>query len=920
MRPLKLTVAGFGPYAGEQILDFETLGTRGLYLITGDTGAGKTTIFDAITFALFGEASGENRSPDMLRSKYAKPEDPTFVKLTFSYKGKEYTIHRNPEYERKKAKGTGTTKQSADATLFLPDDSRITKVKEVDRVVREIIGLTKEQFSQVAMISQGDFRKLLQAETKHRQKIFRDIFGTGLYVTIQEQLKSQTADLERQMKQARASIAQYIEGIVCHEDSLLAPQVRKAHKGELPVSEIQELLEKLLLEDSAQQEKLDAQAAQLEQQMEDVVAQLTHAAAYRTAKNSLEIKTVEEQKQLLSLERLTAALNHAKASAPEQEQLGKQIAELELQLPVYDELDKKSSDYSEKKELLEHTAGIQKKNQEHKIALTDELCRLQDERKTLETAAAEKEKLQGQRQLLSQRKESFKKLIADVEHLEQEQKKLRDLQAAYLTAEANSSHLKQSYDTKNKAFLDEQAGIIAANLIPGTPCPVCGSQVHPCLAAISESAPTEADVKQAKAAYEAAQKKTEQASINANTQRGVVVTAEDALNRESIALLGDIPSDCIKSAAQEQVKQFTQQMEDITRQIAQAEKKEHRKKELDKLIPEKEQRLAQTEKTLTDAKEQIAALTASAGELNAQIAELRQKLSFSDKASVLTEKNTLEKKLKGLKDTLASAETNYNKCREELAAIRAAMEQLEKQLTDIPAVDADTLTTQKDHMTTQKADLSAALKEIHTRLKTNSGAQKNISAKEKSLAEMEHRYTWMNALSNTANGTVSGKDKIMLETYIQTTYFDRILARANLRLRKMSGGQYDLERRQIADNKKTQSGLDLDIIDHINTTRRSVNTLSGGEAFLASLALALGLSDEVQMSTGIHLDTMFVDEGFGSLDSESLSKAYLALTGLTEGNRLVGIISHVAELKEKIDRQIVVKKERSGGSSAVITV
>ena len=186
------------------------------------------------------------------------------------------------------------------------------------------------------------------------------------------------------------------------------------------------------------------------------------------------------------------------------------------------------------------------------------------------------------------------------------------------------------------------------------------------------------------------------------------------------------------------------------------------------------------------------------------------------------------------------------------------------------------------------------------------------------MEDLESRYAWMKALSDTANGNITGKDKIMLETYIQTTYFDRILERANVRLRKMSGGQYDLKRRAEADNKKSQSGLELDIIDHINATERSVNTLSGGEAFLASLALALGLSDEVQMATGIRLDTLFVDEGFGSLDSEALSKAYLTLAGLTEGNRLVGIISHVAELKEKIDRQIVVKKELSGGSRATI--
>ncbi|MBQ2400586.1 MAG: hypothetical protein II311_01070 [Lachnospiraceae bacterium] len=214
----------------------------------------------------------------------------------------------------------------------------------------------------------------------------------------------------------------------------------------------------------------------------------------------------------------------------------------------------------------------------------------------------------------------------------------------------------------------------------------------------------------------------------------------------------------------------------------------------------------------------------------------------------------------------------------------------------------------------------ALQKSVHTRITTNETCRRNIAKKQSELEALENRYAWMKALSDTANGNLSGKDKIMLETYIQTTYFDRILERANLRLRKMSGGQYDLKRRKSAGNKVSQSGLELDIIDHINGTERSVNTLSGGEAFLASLALALGLSDEVQMSTGIRLDTLFVDEGFGSLDSDALSKAYATLAGLTEGNRLVGIISHVTELKERIDKQIVVTKLKIGGSSAQIIV
>ena len=271
MRPLKLTIAGFGPYAGTQELDFTKLGQSGLYLISGDTGAGKTTIFDAITFALYGSASGESRKADMLRSKYAKDTDPTFVELTFTYDGKEYTVRRNPEYTRAKARGAGTTKQAADAQFTYPDGRTVTKVKDVDRAVQEVIGLTRDQFSQICMISQGEFRKLLQADTKERQNIFRDIFGTGLYDTLQKELKVQASQVKAQREQAAASIRQYVDGIACHEDSLLSLEVKKAQNGELLTTEVLELLDRLLAEDSAQQEALEQESNQLDSQLEALV-------------------------------------------------------------------------------------------------------------------------------------------------------------------------------------------------------------------------------------------------------------------------------------------------------------------------------------------------------------------------------------------------------------------------------------------------------------------------------------------------------------------------------------------------------------------------------------------------------------------------------------------------------------------------
>ena len=313
-------------------------------------------------------------------------------------------------------------------------------------------------------------------------------------------------------------------------------------------------------------------------------------------------------------------------------------------------------------------------------------------------------------------------------------------------------------------------------------------------------------------------------------------------------------------------------------------------------------------------------MSAAVAELSKHIAEHKSKLSFADKAAAEAQMAIYASQRNTLKKALADADADHNACKEALTATRSVIAQLKTQLAEGCEIETDALDAEKLLLNSQKRDITQQQKELHARLIANRKAQTDIAAKAEQMAQLEEKHAWVRALSDTANGTVSGKEKIMLETYIQTAYFDRILRQANVRLRKMSGGQYDLKRRRKAESKQGQSGLELDITDHVNGTERSVNTLSGGEAFLASLALALGLSDEVQMSTGIRLGTLFVDEGFGSLDSEALNKAYNTLAGLTEGNRLVGIISHVAELKERIDKQIIVTKNKTGGSTARVEV
>lgn len=920
MRPIKLTMAGFGPYAGVQELDFEKLGHSGLYLITGDTGAGKTTIFDAITYALYGTASGYHRDAGMLRSKYAAPQQETVVELMFAYNGKTYAVSRKPEQERAKMRGEGTRKIAAEAQLTLPDGRVISRVKEVDQAIAEIIGLNREQFAQVAMISQGDFRKLLQADTRERQKIFRDIFATGRFVVLQDQLKSRAAEVQGELRQAALSIRQYTDGIVCAEDSAHVLHAQKAKNGELTTAAAMELLEALIEEDESAQQALGVRLADTEKKMEGVTAALDRAETIRQAKAALKEKLREEQETALEQESAMAALEAAKETAPVQDKLAKQMAEIEVLLPAYDEMDGKADEKARREKEQQAVIASLEAAQRKSGLLADETAQLREERQKLESIGEEKERISAQKKALEEQRDKLRVLYGDIGRLKQQQTQLQHKRQAYIAAEAESARLRQVYDAKNKAFLDEQAGVMAAALEWGAPCPVCGSTEHPHPATLSEHAPTEADVKLAKTAYEAAQEKTESASRAASIHKGIVDTAQENLRREIAAALGDVSLHDAQEIIREQGTELSSKIGELDRQLGTIIEKESRRAELDRLIPQKEQALERVNKEIADINARSVALSASVLELGRQIADIRAKLRYESKAEAEREIRALAAKLNALKAQMNAAQERNHALKEQLAGIRASIGQLHKQLDGQEQAQDEGLEAVRAELAAQKNAMMSRQKELHARLTVNGAAKKNIAGKVKEMTVLEEKYAWMKALSETANGNIAGKEKIMLETYIQTTFFDRILERANLRLRKMSGGQYDLIRRRTAGNRMSQSGLELDIVDHINTTQRSVNTLSGGEAFLASLSLALGLSDEVQMSTGIHLDTLFVDEGFGSLDGEALGKAYHALASLSKGSRLVGIISHVSELKERIDRQIVVTKNRAGGSKAEIVV
>ena len=918
MRPLKLTIAGFGPYALIQELDFSRLGTSGLYLITGDTGAGKTTIFDAITYALFGEASGDSREPSMLRSKYASADAPTYVELTFHHKDSTYTVKRIPGYTRAKSRGTGLTAQVATAELLCPDGHSVTKLKDVNQAIRDIIGLNREQFSQIAMISQGDFRKLLQAGTEERQKIFRDIFRTGFYVLLQSKLKDKAAEVGRETSDAARSIRQYVQGIACSEDSVHSPDVAKAKDGQMPMAEFREVLNSIVEEDAKAAKKLESELSTVGKELDAVKMQLTKAQGRQDTEKKLNTQQEKESGLSARLEKAKAAWNAAKDTEPRQDTLKGQLAVWKQQLPEYDNLEQLKTQLEAAKKGLAQAEQARETAQQNQNTLANEIKRLKTQQERLSGTEAQKVQLSAQKQQAADWKNKFTTLLSDIEGLTAEKNALGKLQADLETAMDISAQLLRIYNDKNTAFLREQAGIMASTLAEGIPCPVCGSVHHPSLAVLSESAPTEADVKAAKEKYEQANTVVNSVSGKANKQNGIVAVKEKSVRSDIASLLPGASLEDAPAAAQEKAAELQNEIKQLENKLVEVEKSIRRKKELDEQIPRKEGEYQDAKAAFTEADTQIALRKRDIATLEKQLSELRSKLPFPDKKAALHQQEVGQRELVGLEQAQKKAEEDYRNGKEALSNAQTVIAQLREQLAAQPEWDTKALTRQQDFLEQQKKKIRQAQEVVHYRLISNRNAVANISSTATRLAELEQRYAWMKALSDTANGTVSGKQKIELETYIQGAFFDQILLRANIRLEKMSGGQYDLKRRAVADNLKSQAGLELDIIDHINASERSVNTLSGGESFLASLALALGLSDQVQMSTGIRLDTLFVDEGFGSLDPEALSKAYSTLASLTEGNRLVGIISHVAELKERIDKQIVVTKNRDGGSTAEI--
>ena len=919
MRPVKLVMSAFGPYAGRTEVDFEKLGTKGLYLITGATGAGKTTIFDAITFALYGEPSGSLRVKINPRSKYADDKTPTFVELVFDYDGKTYVVNRIPQYMRLKDNGKGMTKQDHKATLKYPDGREISGPNEVKEAITNIIGIDKNQFMQIAMIAQGDFQKLLTAKTDERRDVLRKVFNTDCYSRIQEKIKEDFTNVNKEYDIVERSVKQYIFGIQCDKDDVLSIDVEKAKNGEMLFEDVLELVEKILESDRKSDEKTAEEIAENDKLFEETTVMLTKAEKLVELKNKFKESEQKYKQKTESFEEIKRVLEDEKAKKPEQEKLLRQISFIEAELPKYNELEMKKSEAKDLSTKLALYGQKLEKNVNDAKDLAEKIQKMKDEQKTLENAGANREKLVREKEQAESRKAALENLVKKLGDLEFIKDRYERAKKEYRHAFDKAESAKSLYEMNYKAFLDEQAGILAEELSEGVACPVCGSTSHPSLAQKSAAAPSETDVNASKDEFDKSQKKVEELSRSAGEIKGNY----EAQVEETEKLVSEFLGECDNASEKSRmlIAEVSLNIKEIEKGIATEEKNTKRKESLDKNIPAEEEKIKAYEETVAKYREDISSFTASLKAAESHVKALAETLESESKTDAESKKKALENTLRAMQIAYETAEKNYAESEKAITELSGEIKQLKDQISKSEDIDVDSVAQKKAELTERKNELAAIQKTIGYRINANKACLENINKTSAELIKVGKRKSDITALHNTASGNISGK-KVELETYVQAYRFDNVLRQASRRLLEMSDGQYDLKRSETGEGgKKSKTGLDLSVIDHYNGTERSVNTLSGGEQFKASLSLALGLSDEIQSSAGgIKLDTMFVDEGFGSLDPESLSQAYRALSDLSDGNRLVGIISHVAEFKEKIDNQIIVSKDNSGGSKIEISV
>ena len=1033
MRPIKLTISAFGPYASKQVIDFEELKGRNIFVISGKTGAGKTTIFDAISYALYGEASGESRETDSLRSHFADDNTETYVELEFELRGERYIVNRVPKQKKKKARGEGYTEKSADATLTLPDGKVITKVKNVTDKIIEILGITREQFKQIVMLAQGEFKKLLLADSVEREGIFRKIFNTYDFEKIQAELKDKAANLSKNRTKSKHEMEINLKNIKGEHDIVIDEyvdfplvieklkdllerdnniyktlneegkevdnnlQVKNQEKAIIETNNnlikekeiITKALEELLSKEDEYKNKsktiIDGKNAKEVKYIEDKLIETTKKLTKREEDYNLSLKNIDSLK--LKQEEANKLLQIEESKECDREKLSVEINNLNKLEEKIIELDSLNNKVMHLKQSAENSKlqiiNNKKETEELKKSKEEKELQLKDIA-TLETKKVELESdIKAKNKTLDEVRELFKVIRSFQNTYIEHNNKAKE----YKEFEVEYKKVKENYEKMDDLYKKEQAGILASKLQENEPCPVCGSTNHPNKATIKENLkiPTKEELKVAKENLDKLEKENLEKINNLTTLNSNKTTYLEQVNNHLSMLSATLNIDktfnsetakVVKNLGTELKSVIDKLKDELLKVIDKISLKEKIEKELNLItttINEREHSLIKLEECeknyTTELTQNITKIDEYKKEIPENITDLKtlnnlievktKELNISKEklAKLRLENENLAKKLEGenstskeinksieeLKLEIANNKANFNEAikeqgfdniqtyedaklqismveslekevenyNSELKLTKAKQEDIINKTKDIVFMDITTIDEEIRSIQNNKKELESKLRELHAIIVGNKTILKNVENLNIEFKEIEEEYKVVGELADLANGKKA--PYISFERYILASYFEDIIEAANIRLEKMTGDRFSLIRKTSKSKGAGQKGLELEIYDNYTDSSRDVSSLSGGESFKASLSLALGLSDIVQSNAGgVSLDTMFVDEGFGTLDPQSLDNAIDSLLELQRGGRLVGIISHVEELKERIDAKLEVTSTSKG--------
>lgn len=1054
MRPLTLTLTAFGAYAGSQTVDFEAAGAGGLFLITGDTGAGKTTLFDGVCYALFGKLTGRVRSEKMIRSDYADDTLETSAQLVFLHRGERWRITRRPAQTRRKKRGEGTTEVPATALLERLEGENPVPVAEgkesVDAAVEELLGIQVDQFRQIAMIAQNQFAELLNKSGRDRSAILRQVFATERCQQLQQRLKELASASRAETEKQVDSLRQYLAGLRLPEEEEvaeltqlladagcvwrsgrvleLAEELCRADRDTLAgleekIGQLDESIKQsaALVQSAREAGQRAEQLARLEQQLaqqqseaprraEDLARLGRWEAAARLAsvwQSSEKAWLAAEQAARLHAE-AQAQLEGLNAQAPRWEQAREQLAQnqqtvarlavaLERQteaLKQYDELDATTARQqacARELDRLKSAEQAARKLEEQQAASLEQTQTLADGLAAALTAAQAVEqeltRWSGAREKMAETRSRMRELV----------KLQKSEQAARRTLEQASDELdkaQQVYMSADQLFRRDQAGLLARDLTPGQPCPVCGSVHHPSPARGVTGAPNKEELEALAAAMETARTAYNEALQASSTLTAQAGSAREQYIRQARQVLADLeqelpPEEDAKTLSRllldwdERLDQLLRQAEaektecqakveaasaavnqlaDDRRQLDQTrQKRSELQAQAAQTAARQEMARQQAEKlqadlphaTRAEAEQTLAAMQAEKARLDRSTQETRTDLEEYQKAlaAALTLQDERQKNDEKAAEEARRAAQDWSKAleaggmseeafrqalhtEEEIKALRRQLEQEQKaceetqtlykqlraqqQNAPAPACQPQELEQAMKEQEQRRAALNGERIRLAGRLEANRQTVEDVRTAAGKLEQAQKRQQLIERLDATAGGKLSGGlGKQQFEQYVLAAYFADAVEAANQRLFAMTGGRYQLECHQMT-AAETKDTLDLDVLDNYTGKVRSVGSLSGGETFQAALALALGLSDVIQnYAGGVELDVLFVDEGFGTLDAESLEQAVTTLHSLVQGQRMVGIISHVPELKSRIENQLVVTKTPGGSTVAL---